>query len=38
MPKSIVIFGFHAIQAQLESNPECLLNNALMCLVFGEFI
>ncbi|CAB5502741.1 23S rRNA (guanosine(2251)-2'-O)-methyltransferase (EC 2.1.1.185) [uncultured Gammaproteobacteria bacterium] len=25
MPKSIVIFGFHAIQAQLESNPECLL-------------
>ena len=25
MPKSIIIFGFHAIQAQLESNPECLL-------------
>lgn len=25
MSKSIVIFGFHAIQAQLENNPECLL-------------
>ncbi|CAC9609543.1 23S rRNA (guanosine(2251)-2'-O)-methyltransferase (EC 2.1.1.185) [uncultured Gammaproteobacteria bacterium] len=25
MSKSIIIFGFHAIQAQLESNPECLL-------------
>ncbi|CAB5504233.1 23S rRNA (guanosine(2251)-2'-O)-methyltransferase (EC [Bathymodiolus thermophilus thioautotrophic gill symbiont] len=25
MSKSIIIFGFHSIQAQLESNPECLL-------------
>ena len=25
MSKSIIIFGFHAIQAQLDSNPECLL-------------
>lgn len=25
MSKSIVIFGFHSIQAQLETNPECLL-------------
>ncbi len=25
MPKPIIIFGFHAIQAQLDSNPECLL-------------
>ncbi|RUA05791.1 MAG: 23S rRNA (guanosine(2251)-2'-O)-methyltransferase RlmB [Gammaproteobacteria bacterium] len=25
MSKSILIFGFHSIQAQLESNPECLL-------------
>lgn len=25
MSKSIIIFGFHAIQAQLEANPECLL-------------
>lgn len=25
MSKSIVIFGFHAVQAQLDANPECLL-------------
>ncbi|SMN11555.1 23S rRNA (guanosine-2'-O-)-methyltransferase rlmB [uncultured Candidatus Thioglobus sp.] len=25
MSKSIIIFGFHAIQAQLDANPECLL-------------
>lgn len=25
MSKSIVIFGFHAIQAQLEANPECFI-------------
>ncbi|KAA0446181.1 MAG: 23S rRNA (guanosine(2251)-2'-O)-methyltransferase RlmB [Candidatus Thioglobus sp.] len=25
MSKSIVIFGFHSIQAQLQNNPECLL-------------
>lgn len=25
MSKSIIIFGFHTIQAQLDSNPECLL-------------
>lgn len=25
MSKSIIIFGFHAIQAQFETNPECLL-------------
>ncbi len=25
MSKSITIFGFHAIQAQLDSSPECLL-------------
>ncbi|SFV76571.1 23S rRNA (guanosine-2'-O-)-methyltransferase rlmB [hydrothermal vent metagenome] len=25
MSKSIIIFGFHSIQAQLDSNPECIL-------------
>ncbi|SMN12853.1 23S rRNA (guanosine-2'-O-)-methyltransferase rlmB [Bathymodiolus heckerae thiotrophic gill symbiont] len=25
MSKSIIIFGFHAIQAQLDTNPECLV-------------
>ncbi len=25
MSKSIYIFGFHALQAQLDSNPECIL-------------
>ncbi len=25
MSKSITIFGFHAVQAQLDANPECLL-------------
>ncbi len=25
MSKSIIIFGFHAIQAQLDTNPECLI-------------
>lgn len=25
MSKSIYIFGFHALQAQLESNPECIV-------------
>ena len=26
MPKSIHIYGFHSIEAQLKSNPECVLN------------
>lgn len=26
MSKSIIIFGFHAVQAQLDANPECILN------------
>ena len=26
MSKSILIYGFHSIEAQLNSNPECILN------------
>ena len=26
MSKSIFIYGFHSIEAQLNSNPECILN------------
>ena len=26
MSKSIHIYGFHSIEAQLKSNPECILN------------
>ena len=26
MSKSIHIYGFHSIEAQLNSNPECILN------------
>ena len=26
MSKSIYIYGFHSIEAQLNSNPECILN------------
>lgn len=30
MSKSIIIFGFHAVQAQLSANPQCILNVFLL--------